>query len=167
MVKTLVILVSFCLLLPQIAAGGRPAKDTVVVAALDDPFPVDLEEQEKFLWQVGSRPEAGNFASTSTRNWKDKYRKFTDELCRKAADQKLDSDSLRKVLDLVFDHSKGELAYLPVAAYHTRMNDEPVWIVAVKWEYPLINKAPTHYYHIRIFAYSETGLTQMAFVTCG
>ncbi len=162
------ILASICLLVFPHRANAVSRKDTVVVTVLDSPLPSDQDQMEQFLWKnVASRPEAGNFASTSTRAWKNRYKRFADALSHKAADQKLDSVSLRKVLDLIFAHSKGELAYLPVAAYHATMGDRAIWIVTVQWELPLINNVPTKYYHVRVFAFDEEGLTQVGFITCG
>jgi hypothetical protein len=162
------IFATICLLLLSQAAEGRSSKDTASLVILDTPLPTDPNQMEEFLWkQVATRPEAGNFPSASTSKWKAKYKRCADTLVRKAADQKLDSVSLRKVLDRVFAHSKGELAYLPVAAYHATMGDTPVWIVTVRWEYPLINDRPTEFYHVRVFVFDESALTQVGFVTCG
>ena len=159
---------SICLLLLAQAAEGRSGTDTAVLTVLENPVPIDPNEMEEFLWkQIATRPEAGHFSSASTSRWKDKYRRCADTLIRKAATQKLDSVSLRKVLDTVFAHSEGKLAYLPVAAYHATMGDKPIWIVTVRWEYPLINNVPTQFYHIRVFVFDESALTQVGFVTCG
>jgi len=167
-VKPVIIFAGICSLLLAHATDGRPARKTVVVAVLDNLSPADAEQMDQFLWnQVASRKEAGNFPSASTSKWKEKYKRFADTLVDKAAEQKLDSVALRKVLDLIFDHSKGEIAYLPVAAYHTTMVDRPIWIVTVRWEYPLINRRPTQFYHVRVFAFDEQALTQVAYITCG
>jgi hypothetical protein len=167
-VKPFGILASICLLLLSPSANAVSRKDTVVVTVLDSPLPSDQEQMEKFLWEkVASRQEAGNFGSMSTRAWKSRYKRFADALSHKAADQKLDSVSLRKVLDLIFAHSKGELAYLPVAAYHATMDGRAMWIVTVQWEFPLINNVPSKYYHVRVFAFDEEHLTQVGFITCG
>ena len=162
------ILAAICLLLLSQAAEGRSSKNTAELLILDTPLPTDPNQMEEFLWKhVAIRPEAGNFPSASTSKWKEKYKRCADTLVRKAANQKLDSVSLRKVLDRVFAHSQGELAYLPVAAYHAKMGDSPVWIVTVRWEYPLINDRPTEFYHVRVFVFDESALTQVGFVTCG
>lgn len=162
------IFASICLLLLSQAAEGRSGKDTVVLTVLDSPLPINSDQMQEFLWkQVATRPEAGNFSSASTSKWKEKYRKCAETLIRKAATQKLDSVSLRKVLDAVFAHSEGKIAYLPVAAYHATMGDKPIWIVTVRWEYPLISDRPTQFYHIRVFVFDESALTQVGFVTCG
>lgn len=162
------IFASICLLLLSQAAEGGSGKDNVVLAVLDSPFPVDSEQMQEFLWkQVASRPEASNFSSVSTSKWKNKYRRFADTLIQKAADQKLDSVSLRKVLHLILDHSGGKIAYLPVAAYQAMKDDKPIWIVTVSWEYPLINNRYTRFYHVRVFAFDQETLTQVGYVTCG
>lgn len=123
---------------------------------------------EEFLWkQVATRPEAGNFGSASTRRWKEKYKRCAATLIRKAATQNLDAVSLGEVLDLVFAHSERKLAYLPVAAYHSTMGDRPIWIVTVRLELPLINDRPTEFYHVRVFVFDESALTQVGFITCG
>lgn len=168
MVRAFGIFISICLLLLSQAADGKSSKDTAVLAVLDTPLPIDPNQMEEFLWkQVATRPEAGNFPSVSTRKWKEKYRRCVDTLIREAATQKLDSVSLRKVLDLVLAHSEDKLAYLPVAAYHSMMGDRPIWIVTVRWEFPLISGRPTEFYHIRVFVFDESALTQVGFVTCG
>jgi len=168
MVNAFGIFASVCLLLLPALAAAKPGKETVVVAALDVPVPADSEQMHDFLWkQIANRPEAGNFSSASTSKWKAKYTRFAGALVAKAAEQKLDSVSLAKVLDLILAHSEGKLAYLPVAAYHAMEGDDPIWIVTVRWEYPLINNAPTQYYHIRVFAFHQKGLGQVGYVTCG
>jgi hypothetical protein len=86
-------------------------------------------------------------------------------LVRKADDQHLDSASLHKVLDLVLKHSKGKIAYLPVGAYQTTLDGSPVWIVTIKWEY-LSMEEGAELGHIRIFAFDQKTLKQVAFVTC-
>jgi hypothetical protein len=166
-VRAFGVFASICLLLLSHAAEGGSRKDNAVLAVLDSPVPIDPNEMEEFLWkQVATRPEAGHFSSASTAKWKEKYKRFADGLVREAAAQKLDSNSLRKVLDTVFAHSEGKLAYLPVAAYHAMMSQYPVWIVTVRWELPLINGRPSEFYHIRVFVFHEDG-GQVGFVTCG
>ena len=166
--RAFVIFAAIGLLLLSQAAEGKSSKNTAVFAVLDTPLPVDPNQMEEFLWkQVATRPEAGNFPSASTSKWKEKFRRCADTIVRKAADQKLDSVSLRKVLNAVFAHSEGKLAYLPVGAYRTTMGDRPVWIVTVRWEYPFINDRPTEFYHVRVFVFDESALTQVGFVTCG
>lgn len=151
------------------AAGGKPPPDAVVVKVLDKPLPSKQGERWNFLWDnFANKPDEQIFASYTTEKWKDTYKSFAAALVKKADDQKLDSISLRKALDLVLKDSKDKIAYLPVGAYQTTLEGKPVWIVTVKWEYPSMGKERESLGlgHIRAFVFDQKTLSQEGFMTC-
>ncbi len=83
---------------------------------------------------------------------------------QKAVSQRLDTNSLYKALELVLKESPG-LAYLPVGAYHTTFQQEPVWILTLKWQAQGSPQA-MNLEHIRVFAFDQKSLKQVGFVTC-
>jgi len=92
---------------------------------------------------------------------------FQQSLGPKGDGQKLDSASLRKALVLVLTHSQDKIAYLPVGAYQTTLDGNLVWIITVKWEYPdMGNGESPELGHIRMFAFDQKTLKQVAFCTC-
>lgn len=74
-------------------------------------------------------------------------------------------NALSKALDLVLKDSKDKIAYLPVGAYQTTLDGDLVWIITVKWEYPDFGDNP-ELGHIRMFAFDQKTLKQVAFCTC-
>ena len=114
-------------------------------------------------WIILNNPK--QFNSYTTGHWKDSFELFAAALISKANKQKLDSTSLRRALDLVLKHSKDKIAYLPVGAYQTTLDGKLVWIITVKWEYPP-EEGETGLGHIRMFAFDQKTLEQVAFDTC-
>jgi hypothetical protein len=162
----LVFVVSCCASVAY-AADEKPGADAVVVKVLDSALPSKENEEEKFLWKhFANKPEEQKFNSYGTDKWKDNFSLFAKSLVQKADNQNLDSASLSKALDLVLNDSKDKIAYLPVGAYQTTMDGRPVWIITVKWEYPLMGEN-TDLGHIRMFVFDQKTLKQVGFVTCG
>ena len=138
----------------------------MVVKVLSAPLPHEEDKRAKFLWDTfANKPEEKQFNHYTTEKWKDNFVVFSKALIQKAKDQNLDTDSLRKVLDLVLKHSNGKIAYLPVGAYQTTLDSDPVWIIIVKWEYPSKDEALS-LGHIRMFAFDQKTMKQVAFDTC-
>lgn len=163
----IILLAIVCFSLLSHAADERPAPDTGVVKVLDTPLPHKEDERAVFLWDTfANKPEEQKFNSYGTEKWKDNFASFAKALVEKADGLKLDSVSLRKVLDLVLKDSEDKIAYLPIGAYQTTLDGQPVWIVTVKWEYPSIGEG-IKLGHIRMFAFDQKTLKQVAFMTCG
>ena len=146
--------------------GERPAPDAVVVKVLSVPLPHEETNRAGFLWNTfANKPEEKQFNHYTTEKWKDNFAVFSKTLIQKAKDQNLDTDSLRKILELVLKHSRGRVAYLPVGAYQTTLDGNLVWIITVKWEYPSKDEALS-LGHIRMFAFDQKSTKQVAFNTC-
>jgi hypothetical protein len=109
------------------------------------------------------------FDSYTTEKWRQTFAVFAAVLVKKAYDQKLDSVSLGKALDLILNDTKEEIVYLPIGAYQTTLNGKLVWIVAVKWEYASMSQVlnTVNLLHIRGFVFDQKSLKQVGFVTCG
>jgi hypothetical protein len=151
------------------ADGEKPAPDAVVVKILANPLPSEEGKKEMFLWDsFANKPDEEKFNSYTTEKWRETFEAFAAALVKKAADQKLDSTSLRKALDLVLKDSKDKIAYLPVGAYQTTLDGSLVWIVTVKWEYPSMGEKgrSVGLGHIRAFVFDQKTLKQAGFVTC-
>ena len=148
------------------AVGERPAPDAVVVKVLSVPLPHEETNRAGFLWNTfANKPEEKQFNHYTTEKWKDNFAVFSKTLIQKAKDQNLDTDSLRKLLELVLKHSRGRVAYLPVGAYQTTLDGNLVWMITVKWEYPSKDEALS-LGHIRMFAFDQKSTKQVAFNTC-
>lgn len=159
----------FILFLPFLAhaIGLKPGPDAVIVKVLDKPLPAGEKERHFFLWgNFANKPDEQKFNVYTTKRWKENFGRFAKALIRKADEQKLDSSSLGKLLDLVLKNSKDEIAYLPVGAYQTTLEGKLVWIITVKWEYPGMG-AKSALGHICMFAFDQETLKQVGFVTCG
>ena len=164
-----ILLATACITSVSFAADEKPPPDAAVVKVLDKPLPSEKDKQEKFLWDsFANKPDEKKFNSYTTENWKETYKIFVAALLKKADDQKLNSISLRKTLDLVLKHSKDKIAYLPVGAYQTTLDGKPVWIVTVKWEVPSMgdNGESVGLGHIRAFVFDQKTLRQVGFMTC-
>jgi len=110
------------------------------------------------------------FGSMTTRDWKVNYELFSRALIDKANRTGFESESLAKVLGCILADAAGQpIAYLPVAAYETALNGEPVWVVAVHWEEYFGHTAPIPAMplgHIRSFAFTQKNSKQVGFMTC-
>lgn len=165
--KSTVIFMAVCLSLSSFAAEQKPAPYAVEVKVLAKPFPPEENMRDKFLWDsFANKPAEEQFGAYGADHWKDNFKIFAGTLVNKAAGLKLDSTSLRKVLDLVLNDSNDKIAYLPVGAYQTAMDGELIWIITVKWEYPSMAK-DSGLGHIRIFAFNQKSFEKVGFVTCG
>lgn len=146
----------------------RPGPEAVVVKILDQPLPADKSAMEEFLFGTfANKPGEGQFGSYTTAGWQTNFEAFSAAMVQKAEKQKLDAGSLEKVLDLIREDSKNQLAYLPVGAYQANFNDKPVWIVTVKWESAEGMGEGSNLGHIRIFVFDQQTLNQVGFSTCG
>jgi hypothetical protein len=106
----------------------------VVVRRIDASLPSDQNERSVWLSEHVD-PEDSKFPDQTTRHWQRDYDCFSEALLGKAMAAGLDAESLSKVLKAVQADAGSEfLAHLPIAAYASRLNDEPVWIVVIHWE---------------------------------
>lgn len=169
-VVLLVIVIGLCSCSRSTNSGADSS--TLIVKVLKKPLPGPEDKRKKFLVRTFFKEER-KFSSYTTDNWKSNFTAFATVLVRKAQDQKLDSASLRRVLDLVLQESEERIAYLPISAYQTTLNGSLVWIVVVKWEYPAMDSSdggqrePLSMGHIRAFGFDQKTLKQVAFMTCG
>src|SRR6266850_522464 len=102
--------------------------NVLVVAVLKKHLPESEDKREEFLVRTFFKEER-KFDSYTTDNWRSNFTTFASVLVQKAEDQKLDSSSLRSVLDLVLKDSQDKIAYLPIGAYQATLAGKPVWIV--------------------------------------
>jgi hypothetical protein len=61
----------------------------------------------------------------------------------------------------MLENSKNKPTYLPVGAYQTTLNGDPVWIIIVKW-----GSGKEGLGHIRIYVFDQKTLKQVGYVTC-
>ena len=117
---------------------------------------------------IFAKPDEKKFSSYTTEKWQQNYGAFAAALVKMADEQKLDSSSLRKALDLVLKDPKNKIACLPVGAYQTTLDDKPVWIITVKWEgLPMDGNGKIRGLgHIRVLVFDQKSLKQVGFVTC-
>ena len=69
------------------------------------------------------------------RDWQTNYDAFSKLLVTAAAKADLDSESLAKMLRMIWDKNSKGLAILPVEADFTWRKGEPVWDIQLRWEY--------------------------------
>lgn len=141
----------------------------VVVQKLDAVLP--SEENDRSVWlSAHVDTEQSKFNSSTTRDWRRNYGVFSKALLEKAASSEFDSESLSKVLKLILADTAGQpVAYIPIAAYVTQLQGEPVWIVVVHWEYFFGAEDPIPVRplsHVRIYAFTQDHPKQVAFLTC-
>jgi hypothetical protein len=137
----------------------------VVVMRLDVDFPDGERQREDFL--AGYLPDNDGPSSLATTcNWRQKYERYSAALLIKAASGGFDSRSLSNVLQVVLADSNRvcDAAYLPVGAYETRLHNEPVWIVSLRWE--VDSPEPERLGHIRAYAFTARDVKEVGFVTC-
>jgi hypothetical protein len=164
--RTKVSFLTVVLVLAGCSIATLPSPDGVVVKALDQRLPSEEEKEEEFLWDVfANKPNELKFESYTTEHWKQNFELFAAILVKKADDQRLDSISLRKVLNLVLKDSEDRIAYLPVGAYQMTLDGAPVWVITVKWENARTGKR-FKLMHIRIFVFNQKSLKQVGFCTC-
>jgi hypothetical protein len=148
---------------------NKPISDDLVVQLLDKPLPSKGNDRQKFLWDTFvNNPDAQGYIAYTADTWKVAFGEFATNLVSKADVQKLDSISLRKSLDLVLKDSKNKFVYLPVGAYQTTLDGNPVWIVVVKWERVSTGKKSDSIplAHIRAFVFDQMTLEKVGFMTC-
>jgi len=132
-------------------------------------MPLKEDEKGGFLWNsFTNQPKGQKINLYTTAQWKENFTAFAATLLKMADNQKLDSGSLHKALDLVLKNSQDKIAYLPIGAYQASLDGKSVWIITVRWEYPSMGKdgAAVELGHIRAFAFDQERLNQVGFVTC-
>lgn len=142
------------------------APDDVVVKVINAPLPEQADQMTTFLWDTfANQPDEKKFGSYGSADWQKNYGVFSRNLVKKAGALNLNTESLEKVLQLVLKHSENKIAYLPVGAYQTTLNDRLVWIITVKWEYPSMGD-DAGLGHIRMFVYDQKSLKRLGFTSC-
>lgn len=143
----------------------KPAPASLAVTILKNPLRCEESQLQEFLFsEFANRSEPKGVESYTSINWQRNFTVFSAKLVGSARTQQLNAQSLAKALDLILKDADG-LAYLPVGAFHARLNDRLVWIVPIKWEG--VEMGQDGLGHIRIFVYDQETLVRVAFATCG
>jgi hypothetical protein len=143
----------------------------VVVRRIDASLPSDQDERSVWLSEHID-PEDSKFPNQTTRHWQKDYEFFSEALLGNAKAAGLDAESLSKVFKAVqADAGREYLAHLPIAAYATRLNAEPVWILVTHWEYCLAlppgeRMPPQRLSHHRIYAFTQRDIKLVAGISC-
>ena len=143
----------------------------VVVRRIDASLQSDQDQRSVWLSEHID-PEDSKFRDQTTRHWQRDYGSFSEALLEKAKAAGLDAESLSKVLKAVqADAGREFLAHLPIAAYASRLNDEPVWILVIHWEQclplpPEYRMSPQPLSHHRIYAFTQRDLRLVAGISC-
>jgi len=159
-----------CIWTSSYAADEKPGPNAVVVKVLATPLPQKDEEKQNFLWDsFANKPDEQKFNSYTTEKWRQTFETFAAALVEKADDQKLDSKSLRKALDLVLKNADDKVAYLPVGAYQTTLDGSLVWIVVIKWELMPAKDSKGQYClgHISARVFDQKNLKVVGYMSCG
>lgn len=170
MMKTIII---FFIIFSTFAVSfAEDLSENVIVSSLTESLPSSESKLEDYLWKdLPDIPSTELFRSVTTENWQDKFAIYSNSLVKKAKALNLDSEFLNKSLSAVKKHSKDEIAYLPVAAYFSDINGNPVCVIVVKWEFPEPIKDDNgkivflSLSHKRMFVYNKN-LELVGFSTC-
>ena len=84
----------------------------------------------------------------------------------KATRSGLDSASLLRILQLLKVESLGLRFSLPIAAYSTTLNSEPVWVVVRKWGVAGERHHKVVLFHVEADAFSRKDLQRLGYATC-
>ncbi len=152
------------------ATAARRASHGVTVAKMSADLPADVNERSVWLsYHVNT--EESKFGSQTTHHWKENYDVFSRALIEKASSSGFDSQSLSQVLGLILTDGEAQhLAYLPIAAYVSELNGQPVWIVVLHWEDLFgaeVHASDQPLSHVRTYVFTQKDLKQVAFLTCG
>ena len=143
----------------------------VIVRKIDASLPSDQNARSVWLSEYID-PEGSKFLDRTTRHWQEDYKFFSEALLAKAKASGLDADSLSKVLKAVQADAGSEfLAHLPIAAYESRLDAEPVWILVIHWEQcsplpPEHNLRPQPLSHYRIYAFTQRDIRLVGGLSC-
>jgi len=166
-----IVLVLLSVGLTGCATTARKARDGVTVKRIEGSLPADQNERSVWLSE-NIDPEDSKFCDRTTRHWQKDYAVFSGVLLEKAKAAGLDTESLSKVLKAVQADAGNEyLAHLPIAAYASRLNGEPVWILVIHWEQclplpPEYRMPPQPLSHHRIYAYTQRDLRLVGGMSC-
>jgi hypothetical protein len=164
----------FLLLTASIVPAGisaemtpQPSHTDVTVERLTLNLPSDDRAAAQTLWRsFSNQPAERKFTVVPVHDCRRVYPKYVDELVRRAANAKLESDSLQRILNAI-DQKRGSLAVLPVGAYRATQGTKAIWIVVCKWEIESAGSNPDiRLGHVRMFAYDVATIEQVAFKTC-
>jgi hypothetical protein len=167
----IILLMVLCVALAGCVTTARKARDGLAVKRIDASLPADQNERSVWLSEHID-PEDSKFREQTTRHWQKDYAVFSEVLLEKAKAAGLDAESLSKALKAVQADAGNEfLAHLPIAAYTSRLGDEPVWILVIHWEQclplpPEHRMPPQPLSHHRIYAYTQRDLRLVAGISC-
>ena len=138
----------------------------VVVKMHPEAYPAQESLRERFLSQFMHEDRSLLLlGQLTTEGWKRKYDAFSQELVRGAAEQGLGAKALAGILqDIQVKRAGG--ACVPVRAYQTALNGEPVWIIVLLWETEYEGQPPQPMGHICVYAFTQQPLRQVGYVTC-
>ena len=153
------LLISFatiCFICAAFCGDKKVGPDDVLVKIHDKEMPEDENKRSEFLWGFANKPEESKFNDYFSKDLDKDYALFAKSLVKKAKEQKLNFESLEKLLGMLGSGS----TCLPVGAYQTTLKGDLIWIVIMKWgeDIPLN--------HIRMIAVTQKELKRVAFNTC-
>lgn len=165
------IIVLILIIIFPVALFPQDFSDNVIVFSLLESLPSSKGKLEEYLWNdLPDIPSEKLFSNVTTENWHEKFHSYSNSLLKKTVELNLDSEFLKNCLSAVKKDSGGEFAYLPVSAYYSDINGNPVWVIVVFWEYPSgynENNEIEHgtFSHIRMFVYNKK-IELVGFNTC-
>jgi hypothetical protein len=160
--KALLTTLMLLCLVPVAQDTEPPPPSAAILKVFDKPLPAEEQKRPRFLLDFAERKELRQFESYTTRDWRRNYDRFAASLVQKAGEQKLDSASLRKVLDLILQGPPEPGACLPVGAYQTTLENRPIWIVVLKRS-NAPDQAATHF---AVYAFEQRTLGRVELVQC-
>jgi len=143
--------------------------EEVVVRKIEESLPDDEEKTSEFLWsRFANKPEEKRFDHVATAAWDAAWLMFANSLTKRAREAGLDSESLQKVLDAMSKDPVNSKPCLPVGAYQSARNGNPVWIVVVKWGQETQTNPDIQIIggHVRVFAFDQKTLKKIGFTSC-
>ncbi|MBI2920890.1 MAG: hypothetical protein HYY18_07370 [Planctomycetes bacterium] len=129
--------------------------------------PLDGPAEDHSLWNffVG-RFEEEKFSGLKTDGWEERWDAYAAGLVARAGALGMNAKSLGECLAVVRPAKGSEKAYAPVNVYRVRWNGEAAWIVVLKWEMCMKDRALS-LAHICVHAFSVKTRKKLAYVTCG
>lgn len=129
--------------------------------------PLDGPAEDHSLWSffVG-RFEEEKFSGLKTDGWEERWDAYAAGLVSRAAALGMDAKSLEECLAAVRPAKGGRTAFAPVNVYRVQWNGEEAWVIVLKWEMCMTDRALS-LAHIRVYAFSVKTRKKLAYVTCG
>ncbi len=134
------------------ASSATPTPDAVKVRKLKEALPPESAVSEQRIYLNGLIDKTFLSLVLSGSDHAAQWDTFAKSLVEKARQAKLNATTLQSVLGAVRSSRRG---FLPVGAYSTECDREPVWII--------VTQGDGHY---TIFAYTAKGLREVGGSTC-